>query len=121
MHFFRNETERCPVTAMNAYLTGKAAPSSTDPLFRDDKGRRLTQGGVVERLRELLRRADQKGAEFSGISLRRGGAQTLLRLGATDKVLVAMGRWKSDCFRRYLTIEDQDRRQWQRQMAHATD
>ncbi len=47
MHFFRNGTDCCPVSAMNAYLTGKATKPE-DPLFVDDKGRRMTQRGVVE-------------------------------------------------------------------------
>ena len=72
----------CPVEAMNAYLTGKTDDSPTNPLFVDDQGKRMTQSGVVERIRSLLDQIGLDGSEFSGISLRRGGAQTLLRLGA---------------------------------------
>ena len=92
MHFFRNKTECCPVNAMNAYLTGITNSSPSTPLFIDDKGRRMTQAGVVARVRELLTQIGLEGQEFSGISLRRGGAQTLLRLGATEKVIMGMGR-----------------------------
>jgi len=117
MHFFRNKTECCPVEAMNAYLTGRAGSSPTDPLFVDDKGRRMTQAGVVARIRELLEKIGLDGREFSGISLRRGGAQTLLCLGANDKVIMGMGRWKSSCFKRYLVVEESEVEKWQSQMA----
>ena len=92
--------------AMGAYLTGRTAGVSTDALFTDDRGSRMTQAGVIKRVRTLLDRAGLEGKEFSGISLRRGGSQTLMRLGASDKVIMAMGRWQTDCFRRYLKIED---------------
>jgi hypothetical protein len=119
MHFFKNKTECCPVEAMNAYLTGRAGSSPTAPLFVDEKGQSMTQGGVVARVRVLLRQIGLDGEEFSGISLRRGGAQTLLRLGASDKIIMGMGRWKSSCFKRYLAVEEDDILQWQGRMADA--
>ena len=79
---------------------------STTPLFVDDKGSKMTQTAVIARVRELLDKAGLEGKEFSGISLRRGGAQTLLRLGATDKIIMGMGRWASSCFKRYLSVEE---------------
>ena len=117
MHFFRNKTECCPVEAMNAYLTGRTGAPPTSPLFVDDKGRKMTQAGVVTRVRGLLEKIGLDGKEFSGISLRRGGAQTLLRLGATDKVVMGMGRWASSCYKRYLVVEDEDVEKWQFKMA----
>lgn len=118
MHFFRSGGDCCPVTAMSAYLTGRSAGAKA-PLFVDETGRRMTQKGVIDRVRSLLDQIGLKGAEFSGISLRRGGAQTLLRLGASDKVIMALGRWKTECFRRYLTVEEQDVKQWQLNMSKA--
>ena len=118
MHFFRNKTECCPVEAMNAYLTGRKKGSPSTPLFVDDKGTRMTQAGVVSRVRELLDQIGLEGREFSGISLRRGGAQTLLRLGASDKVIMGMGRWRSSCFKRYLGVEEEDVMEWQGRMAN---
>ena len=77
----------------------------------------MTQAGVVTRVRGLLEKIGLDGKEFSGISLRRGGAQTLLRLGATDKVVMGMGRWASSCYKRYLVVEDEDVEKWQLKMA----
>jgi hypothetical protein len=65
--------------------------------------------------------AGMKGKEFSGISLRRGGAQTLVRLKANDKIVMGMGRWTSSCFNRYLQVQDRDIQQWQMEMINAID
>jgi len=119
LHFFRNNTDCCPVTAMRAYLTGLKRSNAKSPLFADSKGNRLPQTWVVQRMRKFLTRIGLKGAEYSGISLRRGGAQMLLRLHASDKIIMGMGRWKSACFRRYLKVEEEDIKMWQRRMAVA--
>lgn len=119
LHFFRNNSVCCPVAAMNAYLTGLTAGATSQALFVDDKGERMTQAKVIDRVRALLDQIGLEGKDFSGISLRRGGAQVLLRLGADEKVIMAMGRWKSACFRRYLTIEESDLAQWQKKMAES--
>ena len=114
--FFRNGTDCCPIAAMNAYLTG-AGLKSKSPLFVDQEGKRMTQATVVSRMRQLLDKAGLRGTDFSGISLRRGGAQTLLRLGASDKIIMAMGRWRSVCFRRYLRVAEVEMMEWQMKMA----
>jgi len=101
------------------YLTGLTAGATSQALFVDDKGERMTQTKVIDRVRALLNQIGLESKDFSGISLRRGGAQVLLRLGADEKVIMAMGRWKSACFRRYLTIEESDLAQWQKKMAES--
>ena len=77
----------------------------------------MTQAGVITRVRELLDKLGLEGKEFSRISLRRGGAQTLLRLGAADKVIMGMGRWASSCFKKYLSVEEEDVQRWQNKTA----
>ena len=99
--FFRNKTICCPVTAMNAYISGSIGHKPNSPLFLDDKKRPITQSTLVQRMRELLNLIGLEGKDYSGISLRRGGAQILQRLGASDRIIMGMGRWKSVCFRRY--------------------
>jgi len=117
MSFFKNGTGCCPVTAMSAYLTGTPTLKTDSPLFVDSKGARLTQAWVVERMRHVLDKAGLEGKDFSGISLRRGGARTILGLGASDKIIVQMGRWRSITYRRYLKVDDLEVEQWQRKMA----
>jgi hypothetical protein len=78
---------------------------------------RKEQKWVVDRLRAALDKAGLGGADYCGISLRRGGAQTLLRMKANDKVIMGMGRWTSSCYTRYLTVAEGDVRKWQEAMA----
>ena len=113
--FFRNKSACCPVSALVAYLTARPPSSEKAPLFVDKKGKRLSQSWVVSRMRALLDKIGFAGQDFSGISLRRGGAQTLVRLRAND-IVMCMGRWTSSCFNRYLTTEESVKR-WQQQMA----
>ena len=120
LHFFRNKTACCPVAAMNAYLTGLNTTESNPPLFTDVRGRKISQTWVVDRMRAILTKIGLVGKYYSGISLRRGGAQTLLRLRANDKITMGMGRWKSACFNRYLSITEEEIEQWQQQMAKSS-
>lgn len=115
--FFRNNSRCCPIAAMQAYLSARPRGDKNSPLFVDKRNARISQSWVVSRLRTLLDKAGMRGKEFSGISLRRGGAQTLIRLKANDKIVMGMGRWTSSCFNRYLQVQEQDIQQWQKEMA----
>lgn len=120
LHFFQNDSVCCPVAAMQAYLCARPKGSSSSPLFVDKANRAFTQTRVVDRLRTLLNMAGFNGNDFSGISLRRGGAQTLVRLRANDTIIMGMGRWRSSCFNRYLSVQEDDIQLWQQRMARAT-
>ena len=43
---------------------------------------------------------------WSGISFRKGGALSLALGGAPDRHIMDLGRWSSDCFRRYVELTD---------------
>ena len=109
--FFGNKSSCCPITAMQAYITGRPQTASSAPLFINSRSERLTQYWVLNSMRSLLDKAGFDGKDFSGISLRRGGAQTLLKLQANDTIIMGMGRWKSACFNRYLHVSEPDRLQ----------
>ena len=118
--FFRNDTECCPFTAMSAYLTGRPGTHRNAPLFVDSFRNKITQAWVISRLRIKLRAANFQAELFSGISLRKGGAQTLLRLKANDITIMGMGRWIASCFNRYLMFEESAIKNWQTLMANLT-
>ena len=103
-----------------AYLSARPTSSSTAPLFFDGFGKKLSQAWFLSRLRPLLERIGLHGKDFGGISLRKGGARTLLKLHANDKIIMGMGRWKSACFNRYLNIDEDDIEGWQSKMASFT-
>ena len=117
LFFFRNDSVCCPLTAMSAYLTGRSSSREDSPLFVDANNKRITQKWVIDRLRTVLDKVGLRGADYCGISLRRGGAQTLLRMRANDTIIMGMGRWTSSCFNRYLQVVDDDVKRWQLSMA----
>jgi len=117
LNFFRTGQKCCPVAALSAYLTGRRGGGMDSPLFTDSKGKTIRQEWVIARMRGALDRAGLEGKDFSGISLRRGGAQTLLGKGASDKVIMSLGRWRTTEYRKYLAVDSSDVSQWQAAMA----
>jgi hypothetical protein len=55
----------------------------------------------VERVSGKLGLALNKQS-FAGHSLRRGGATSLALRGVPDHLIKVLGRWRSDCYQRYL-------------------
>ena len=47
-----------------------------------------------------------------GLSLRRGGATTLAASGVPDRVIRAMGRWKSGAYRLYIDLQLHEKEMW---------
>ena len=70
---------------------GFSAPE--DPLFPDSSNRAVLKYYVIKRLREALTRAGYDPTEFSGHSLRKGGAQSLFNCGLDMRDIACMGRW----------------------------
>lgn len=93
LFFFLNNSLCCPVTAMTAYLAGRQSRNRDSPLFVDAHNHSISQAWVISHLRKFLDDIGLEGKTFSGISLRRGGAQSLVRRGAND--IMGMGRWTS--------------------------
>ena len=79
---------------------GKIECKLSLPLFVTEDGKPMTSKYAQKILKELLKRAgfDESLWQF-GLSLRRGGATTLAASGVPDRVIRAMGRWKSGSYR----------------------
>ena len=90
----------CPVTLMDSYLE-RVPGIPTDPLFRWPSGTPVTTGSFIRKLKRHLLMLDIDPDDYSGHSLRKGGACTAARAGLSDEMIKMLGRWTSDCFRRY--------------------
>lgn len=90
----------CPVAAMKYYLSFRTL--SSGPLFIFNQGSFLTRNFVVAFIQISLPYI----ANLNTHSFRIGGASAALSAGASDSLIRIMGRWSSDCFRRYLRIQD---------------
>lgn len=80
-----------------------AADPRQEPLFRLRDGPPLKQDTLRRRLRELLASCGVPDARRIGLhALRAGGATALHAAGMSDDSIRRRGRWRSDCYRRYL-------------------
>lgn len=71
-------------------------------VFRWANGRNVDRGSFVEWGKKLALAAGLDAAGFNGISLRKGGATSLERVGAGNLAIMRAGRWRSWCFARYV-------------------
>jgi len=114
-------TPMCPVAAVARYLDATDFPGS-EPLFRIADGSFLTRGRVDSMIKDLAGRSgfDTTNARWTTHSMRAGGATSLSFLGVPAHVIQLLGRWKSECFLRYLSISHDGRRDLAHQMATMT-
>ena len=91
---------------MRAYLTSRAQIIGplrpNDPLFLYKNGQPLSYNGLVAVVRALASVCGAPPKEYAGHSFRRGGATELARRGVPDRVIQKLGRWRSDCYKRYI-------------------
>ena len=86
----------CPVAAFRDLLRVRGRLGGKDPLFRfsydcfnSSLGKAAAQAGVVG---------------VTTHSLRRSGATHMFLAGATAELIMAHGRWRSDCYRKYVDL-----------------
>jgi len=96
----------CPVGALAAYYRFrplKPVPPNDSwddaPLFVCNDGRILTKAVFVAMMRARMQAAGIDTTAFSG---RIGVATTAAAAGLSDWLIMAMGRWKSDAYLRYV-------------------
>ena len=107
-----NGTRLCPVIALRNFL--KIHPSGHGPLFVFRSGKFLSR----KDLNDLLVSTTNGLANVSSHSLRIGAASTAAAMGCPKWLIQAMGRWTSDCFRRYIRINDSTIRRTSRILAN---
>ena len=95
-----NNSPLCPVTALKQYWS--IHPSKTGPLFTYNNNKFLTRKDV----NRLLIDTTDGLANTSSHSLRIGAATTAAAMGCPKWLIMSLGRWSSDCFRRYIRISD---------------
>ena len=90
----------CPVRAMVRYLKYAA---TNGPLFQFKNGAFLTRQHIANIFEQLL------GGEvnLNTHSLRIGGATLLSKAGVPEHIIQKIGRWSSDCYKRYVRLTPQ--------------
>ena len=91
------------VYAVSSYLQLRRQPRlPTSALFMLSDGTTLTRAALLTKCRNLLANLDIDLRTYAGISFRRGGATSLALAGVDEPTIQHMGRWRSDCYKRYI-------------------
>jgi len=98
-----NSSVTCPLAAMRA-MERLTPLDGAAPLFMMNDGSPLDRAALVGRFRQAIADAGLDEARFNGHSFRRGGAQSLSLAGVAEHDIQTMGRWASDCYKRYIGI-----------------
>ena len=93
-----NESSLCPITAIKNFLP--LHPTKSGPLFTYQDNKFLTR----KELNSTLTSTTNGLANTSSHSLRIGAASTAAAMGCPRWLIQTMGRWSSDCFRRYIRV-----------------
>ena len=96
-----NGTWLCPVSALRNFIV--IHPTTSGPLFTFKNKKYLTRADM----NKLLTSTTQGLANTSSHSLRIGAASTAAAMGCPKWLIQSLGRWTSDCFRRYIRVSDQ--------------
>ena len=91
----------CPVAALSRYLALRG--STHGPLFICANGSPLSPSLINDWLRSILATAGVPG-NYSSHGFRIGAATSAAVAGVPDHVIQALGRWSSDCYRRYIRL-----------------
>ena len=110
--FGRDESVSCAIGNLWRWL--KIRPKKSKWLFCHSNGSPIKAIWVQAILKEKLQAIGCSSDQFvSGISLRKGGALTLALCGVPDRVIQVFGRWKSDAYRVYVDMTEQEKKYWQ--------
>ena len=110
-----NNSLLCPITALRQYLA--VHPSRTGPLFTYHSNKYLTR----KDMNLLLRDTTDGMVNTSSHSLRIGAATTAAAMGCPKWLIMSLGRWSSDCFRRYIRISNHTITNASHVLAHYTN
>lgn len=94
----------CPVSRMKAYLSERNNNSPctfVQPLFVY-KREPLTRLRFLPLLRAALTAAGHPGDQYKGHSFRIGAATSCVKAGMEGHIIKTLGRWRSDCYERYI-------------------
>jgi integrase len=92
---------------------------SSEPFFTLKNGKPVSRPMLVKFLQDKMKIIFPAvpANEWTGISLRKGGATSAIRAGVAGEVIGHMGHWKSDVYKIYIVHEGKDIRDAQVKMA----
>ena len=108
----------CPVSWMELLLRRRPRAAQSEPLFMSSSGLGMSTAQFSIAVQGLAVRSPAcAGADITAHSLRIGGAMALFEAGASDSVIMMLGRWRGASFRAYLRSSAEVVMHWNRVMA----
>ena len=92
----------CAVMALDTFLASRMTPNG--PLFRSQTGMALTHHRLNYLIQDLAARSGVESGRYSSHSFRIGAASAAAAAGVPDWKIQALGRWSSDCYKRYVRL-----------------
>ncbi|XP_062571095.1 uncharacterized protein LOC134233120 [Saccostrea cucullata] len=96
-----------PVKTMRMYFESRLNFCHTKnhaALFVDDEGNPMSRNFFLLHVKQVLSRLGFDDTRYSGHSFRIGAATTAAAVGIQDHLIQSLGRWNSDCYARYIRI-----------------
>ncbi|SPO26927.1 uncharacterized protein UTRI_10674 [Ustilago trichophora] len=99
----------CPYASLKAICSAQRPAAA--PVFAINDGfQPLTRTFFLSILRLALERLGLQPSEYAGHSFRRGAATWAASAGVDSSTIQLLGRWSSDCYRRYIDRSALERR-----------
>jgi hypothetical protein len=117
LRVFANGTSTCPVAAMAKWLKVRRGGGPKSPLYNFADGSFLTRDRFQRTLKKCVELAGYSSAHYTTHSCRIGGATSLACAGQPAETIQMLGRWSSDCYTRYLRMDDARRRRMSKAMS----
>lgn len=92
----------CPVQIILDYLSLRG--SGPGPLFRLADGSPVSRTIFIDKLSMAIKYCGLDPSRYKGHSFRIGAASYAAEAGMSDPQIRALGRWKSDAFRKYIRL-----------------
>ena len=98
------DPDLCAVEALDRLK--QAAGASSGLLFRFQDGSMLSRQRLNELIKTLTLHCGISPGRYSSHSFRIGAASAAASAGVPDWQIQALGRWSSECYRRYIRLQD---------------
>lgn len=115
IRFGRIGGSMCPVAAFSQYLVYRG--THCGPWFVLSTGEFVTRKLVCA----FLKISVTDSLDLNTHSFRIGGASAAASCGIPDSAIKILGRWSSDCYRRYIHLPDRVLKNWCSNMANLKD
>ena len=115
---FKTDKNICPYKQLTRYINyrQRCGTQGENPLFVDENGEPLTRTVFVVKLKAALTHLGFDSNKYSGHSFRIGAVTSCSSNLVQDNMIKTSGRWKSDCYNRYIRTSNEDIRRALNQM-----